>query len=174
MEKNEKDINTFTFGDSAVSTLPIAESNGQSDTKPSIEVDSEGYIGRDLFTKATKKPPRTNTVTFPKHTDWAGAKMLIKEIRSGEKGRIDSSLIKGKAGDSTIDTSEQDARYIIAAALNKDGSPMFNVKRDLATVLDMPSSCSEFLVAEIKKLFENPESENGDALGNSTGTAGNS
>jgi hypothetical protein len=151
-------------------------SNGFSSDKPKIEVGADGYIGRDLAIKATKKPPKTKDLVFPEWTDWAGAKYKIKELRGGEKSRIDSSMVKGKVGEATVDTSEQDAKLIMAASINPDGTPMWNPrnKDDLKYVLDFPSSVTEFLTDEIRALFSKPKDQRDneqDALGNSTSTA---
>jgi hypothetical protein len=161
--------NSAQFGDFDHAKEP---QNGANGTGPKIEVDADGYIGRDLAIKATKKPPKTKDLTFPEWTDWAGAKYKIKELRGGDKSKIDASMVKGKAGDSHVDTSEQDARLIIAASINPDGTKMWDLKRDLATVLDFPASVTEFLTDEIRALFQKPKPENElDGVGNSTSTA---
>lgn len=147
--------------------------NGEPIAAPKIEVGNDGFIGRDLAIKATKRPPKTKVLVFPEWTEWAGAKYMVKEIRGGEKSRIDSSMVKGKIGDSRVDTTEQDARLIIAASINPDGSPMWTQK-DLVHVMDFPASVMEFLTDEIRTLFQKPKENDQDALGNSTGTASNS
>lgn len=157
--------------DGKVAPISSAPSHASTNGQAAIETDAEGFIGRDLATKATKKPPRIKTVTFPGWTEWAGAKYRIKEIRGGDYSRVQSSLVKGKGADQRVDTTEQDARLIIAASVNKDGSPMWT-KNDLQTVMDFPASVSEFLVEEIRNLFQKPkDAEDEDRVGNSTGTA---
>ena len=165
-ENKTPDISPAKTPSSASATL-----NGEPLAAPKIEVGADGFIGRDLAIKATKRPPKTKVLTFPEWTEWAGAKYTIKEIRGGEKSRIDSSMVKGKIGDSRVDTTEQDARLIIAASINPDGSPMWNLRNDLNTVLDFPASVMEFLTDEIRALFQKPKENEVDALGNSTSTA---
>lgn len=142
--------------------------------RPHVDTDVAGFIGRDLFIKATKRPSRTKEIIFPPHTDWAGAKLTIKELRAGERSRIQSSLVKGKGTDQKVDTTELQARTIIAGTINQDGTPMFDLKRDLLFVMDMPSSCAEFLEDEINDLTGGKKKDEDEetALGNSTSTAG--
>lgn len=158
----------MAWNDEDDKVTPINHTNG---TSPKIEVGADGFIGRDLAIKATKRPAKTKILTFPDWTEWAGAKYTIKELRGGEKSRVDNAMVKGKIGDSRVDTTEQDARLIIAASINPDGTPMWNVRQDLNTVLDFPAGVTEYLVEEIRGLYSRPKDGEGDALGNSTSTA---
>jgi hypothetical protein len=162
---DEQKVTPISTATSATLTPP--DTNGQA----KVETDADGYMGRDLAIKATKKPPKTKTLIFPDYTEWAGAKWVIKELRGGEHSRIQSSLIKGKAADQRVDTTEQDAKLIIAASINRDGSPMWNLKNDLATVMNFPASVTEFLVEEIRNLYQKPKDAEEGSEGNSGSTA---
>jgi len=167
--KNDEKVTPITpfstaAGNVGSAVLPPA-TNGQA----KIETDADGFMGRDHAIKATKIPSRTKTLTFPAYTEWAGAKWIIKELRGGEHSRIQSSLIKGKAADQRVDTSEQDAKLIIAASITKDGAQMWHPKNDLATVLNFPASVTEFLVEEIRNLYQKPKDEE-ESEGNSGST----
>lgn len=124
---------------------------------------AEGFLGRDQFLTLIREHAAV-IHEFSLPAPWSGVKYRVKELTTGEKDKLENSMLKGKGAGRTYSPDDLRTKYIIAASVNADGTQLFHDK-DMTSVRNMPAVIGDAIYKKIQETSAIDEEDEEELVG---------